>query len=251
MLRSGRFGGFDFRDIRVLVVEDEPVSRKMIERALEGLGCDRIETCEDGLQALSILTNATQSFDVVLTDYRMPKMNGLELLKKIRCGAPGVARDTIVGMLTGFAENEIVGLAFNLDVDFFVVKPPKASGLKARLSQALTSNRIIRTPMDYDRMSDDPKATPAAQEVHPILKDLSGETPVDPGPSTLPKRPVIVQSVKAVPVGAVVGRPVETSEGIKIVDSGHALTPRLIDRLKDLAEVDEKVRTISIESPDH
>ena len=246
MIRSARFGGFDFRDIRALVVDDEMFSRNLIRQALVNIGCSHVDTATDGMDAISTLTNATQSFDCIISDYRMPKMHGLELLKKIRGGLPGVARDTVFGILTSHSENEIVGVAFNLDVDFFVLKPPKVTTLKNRLNQAFTSNRLVKPPLNYDPIPCEPGAQVAIEDIHPFLKELDH----DGKRQERPKKPVVVQTVDSVPVGSVVGRDVITSSGTQILGTGHTLTPELIDRLKDLAELDENVRRISIEVPD-
>jgi len=249
MIRSARHGGFDFRDIRALVVDDEMFSRNLVRQALLNVGIGEVDTATDGMDAIATLENATQSYDCIITDYRMPRMQGLELLKKIRGGIPGVARDTVIGMLTSHSETEIVGLAFNLDVDFFVLKPPKVNRLRSRLNQAFLTNRMVKPPLNYDPIPTEPGMAADAPEVHPILKQLDAD---DAGPKAAKraKRPVVVQSVESVPAGSVLGKDVVTAGGTHILGTGHTLTPQLIDRLKDLAEFDESVRRISVEVPE-
>ena len=67
-------------DGRVLIVEDDPVQREMLVGFLRDLGIET-EQAEDGLQALDLLDS--QQIDLVVTDLRMPGMEGSELLRKV------------------------------------------------------------------------------------------------------------------------------------------------------------------------
>jgi two-component system chemotaxis response regulator CheY len=67
--------------LRILVVDDDPIQRAMASYYLEKHGA-LIQEAGDGAQGLEIL--ATQQFDIMLTDFDMPNLNGLELLEKLR-----------------------------------------------------------------------------------------------------------------------------------------------------------------------
>ena len=73
---------FDVHDVRVLVVDDSKLARNHIKRVLGNLGMQHIVEAEDGQQAISILQQ--QMFDLVVTDYNMPEVNGQELTEYIR-----------------------------------------------------------------------------------------------------------------------------------------------------------------------
>lgn len=73
---------FDVHDVRVLVVDDSKLARNHIKRVLGNLGMQHIVEAEDGQQAISILQR--QMFDLVVTDYNMPEVNGQELTEYIR-----------------------------------------------------------------------------------------------------------------------------------------------------------------------
>lgn len=73
---------FDVHDVRVLVVDDSRLARNHIKRVLGNLGMQHIVEAEDGQQAISILQQ--QMFDLVVTDYNMPEVNGQELTEYIR-----------------------------------------------------------------------------------------------------------------------------------------------------------------------
>lgn len=76
--------------MRVLVVDDDGAVRRSIERTLRYAGCE-VRCAGDGRQALYLLQTIGQ-FDVVVTDYNMPRMNGLDLLTNVRDEFPGARR---------------------------------------------------------------------------------------------------------------------------------------------------------------
>ncbi|NTS77433.1 response regulator [Catenovulum sp. SM1970] len=73
---------FDVQDVRVLVVDDSRLARNHIKRVLSNLGIQRMQEAEDGSQAKAILEN--EMFDLVVTDYNMPEVDGRELTEFIR-----------------------------------------------------------------------------------------------------------------------------------------------------------------------
>lgn len=73
---------YDVTDVRVLVVDDSRLARNHIKRVLSNLGIAQMVEAEDGQQAIDILKN--QMFDLVVTDYNMPEVNGQELTEYIR-----------------------------------------------------------------------------------------------------------------------------------------------------------------------
>jgi len=85
-------------EIRVLIVDDSSVMRKMIEHSLRNAGIQirQVLGASDGLEALAVLKDNT--VDLVLSDINMPVMNGLELLQRL-C-ATGIAKGAPVIMIT-------------------------------------------------------------------------------------------------------------------------------------------------------
>ena len=73
---------FDVHQIRVLLVDDSKLARNHIRRVLNNLGLQQVTEAVDGQEAISILED--QMFDLVVTDYNMPEVNGRELTKYIR-----------------------------------------------------------------------------------------------------------------------------------------------------------------------
>ena len=89
--------------MKVLIVEDSNVMRGIIRYMIPRLGYDDVVEAEDGQQAWEHLTQ--ESFDLMLTDWNMPRMSGLELLQKVR-DAPDTASLPVV-MLTMESESWI------------------------------------------------------------------------------------------------------------------------------------------------
>ena len=76
---------FNADELNVLVVDDSPLARKHISRVLNNMGIERITTAENGAQALKLV--AEQYFDLIVTDYNMPQMDGGELVEQVRRGS--------------------------------------------------------------------------------------------------------------------------------------------------------------------
>lgn len=73
---------FEKYDLRILVVEDNPLNLSLIMRVLKKVGCTVAETCEDGASALQI--TATQKFDVMFLDVNLPDVSGIDITRIIR-----------------------------------------------------------------------------------------------------------------------------------------------------------------------
>src|SRR5437868_4679302 len=106
-----------FEQQSILLVDDEDFSRTMVSQMLRRIGFGDVVVAADGYQAITLLRD--QPITAVLTDFRMPGMHGLQLLKAIRTGATAAERNLPCAMLTSYAERNLVGLAIVLDVDTF------------------------------------------------------------------------------------------------------------------------------------
>lgn len=115
--------------MRVLLVDDSGTMRTIQRRCLSKLGIEDVVEAEDGVVALQAFTNGT--FDVVLSDWNMPKMDGLSLLKEIR------TRNTQIPviMITTEAERSRVMEAIQHGVSDYLVKPFTPDGLKEKLER--------------------------------------------------------------------------------------------------------------------
>ena len=109
----------DKSSIKVLIVDDFAVSRKVLVITLEQLGFDNIEEVSDGNSALVRLKSGL--FDLVIADMEMPKMSGLELLQQIRYD-PTLKQIPVLIVTENGMQEDIVA-AFKAGLNAYVVKP--------------------------------------------------------------------------------------------------------------------------------
>ncbi len=124
-------------DGRVLIVEDDPVQREMLVGFLRDLGIET-EQAEDGLQALDLLDS--QPIDLVVTDLRMPGMEGSELLRKVKSQNPevGVVLVTAFGTVQGAVESLKAG-ACN-----YLLKPLDLDEVEHVIGRCLAERQLRR-----------------------------------------------------------------------------------------------------------
>lgn len=106
-------------DKRVLFVEDSPTMRRIIFNSLKKLGVKEIEDAENGVDALEKIQKS--EFDLILTDWNMPEMNGEELVEHLR-KLDKYKRVPIL-MITTRGMQEDVMAAIKLGVNGYIVKP--------------------------------------------------------------------------------------------------------------------------------
>jgi two-component system chemotaxis response regulator CheY len=120
----------DFR-MKVLVADDFATMRKIVRNILKQIGFDDIVEAEDGQAALQILKNETVG--LVVTDWNMPNMTGLELLQKIRTDPKTANLPVLMVTAEGLKENVVA--AVKAGVNNYVVKPFTAEVLQEKLEQ--------------------------------------------------------------------------------------------------------------------
>lgn len=118
-----------------LVVDDFSTMRRIVTGLLKELEFTKMAEAEDGSTAMKMLESGTIPVTFVLTDWDMPVMNGLELIKKIRATS-SLAHLPIL-MLTAEAKRENVIEAAEAGVDGYIVKPFNAATLKKKIEKIL------------------------------------------------------------------------------------------------------------------
>jgi response regulator RpfG family c-di-GMP phosphodiesterase len=128
--------------IRCLVVDDEPRLRQALVRLMQGAGftCFEAGSAQD---ALSLLDR--EPLEIVLSDMRMPGMDGASLLRRIREHHPDVA----VVMITAVAEVEVAVACLSLGAMDYITKPFVIEEVRARVAQALEKRRLLADNRDY------------------------------------------------------------------------------------------------------
>ena len=121
--------------MKILIVDDSSTMRRIIGNVVMQLGFakDSFDEAEDGVKAWKLLSEGR--YDVILTDWNMPNMNGLELVKKVR--SEGAHLKTPIIMITTEGGKGEVITALKAGVNNYIVKPFNAEVLKEKLDGVL------------------------------------------------------------------------------------------------------------------
>lgn len=118
-------------DIRILVVDDMSTMRRIIKTILGQLGYTNVDEAENGKQALAKLKK--EKFDFLITDWNMPEMDGLSLVKAIR--EDEELKNLPILMVTAEAKKENVMEALKSGVNNYIVKPFTPEVLKEKMEK--------------------------------------------------------------------------------------------------------------------
>lgn len=130
--------------MKILVVDDEALIRDMIKRGLSQMGGFSVEVAQSGPEAIEKMEKDV--FDLVLTDLKMPEMDGLELLKTIK----GTRPEIMVIMMTAHGSIETAVEAMKIGADDYITKPIDFNDLLLHISKVqkesllLRENRLLR-----------------------------------------------------------------------------------------------------------
>ncbi|RZD16244.1 MAG: response regulator [Candidatus Acididesulfobacter guangdongensis] len=117
--------------MKILVVDDFSTMRRIIKNILKQIGFSDIDEAENGQVALSKLND--NSYDLVVSDWNMPEMTGIELLKAVR--ATDGIKDIPFLMVTAEAKKENVVEAVKAGVNNYIVKPFTAEVLQEKIEK--------------------------------------------------------------------------------------------------------------------
>jgi len=129
---------------KILVVDDEAPIREMIRKGLSQMGGINVEVAQSGLEAIDKIEK--EVFDLVLTDLKMPGMDGIELLKTIK----GTRPEVMVILMTAYGSIETAVEAMRIGANDFITKPIDLNELLIHISKAqkesflLRENRLLR-----------------------------------------------------------------------------------------------------------
>jgi two-component system chemotaxis response regulator CheY len=119
------------KNMKILVVDDFSTMRRIIKNLLKDLGFTNVQEADDGTTALPMLVRG--DFDFVVTDWNMPGMQGIDLLRAIR--ANDNLKHLPVLMVTAEAKKEQIVAAAQAGVNGYVIKPFTAATLKEKLEK--------------------------------------------------------------------------------------------------------------------
>jgi two-component system chemotaxis response regulator CheY len=123
-------------NMKFLVVDDFSTMRRIVRNLLKELGFPNVDEAEDGVVALSKLRST--HFDFVVSDWNMPNMTGLDLLKEIRGDAN--LKHLPVLMVTAEAKKENIVFAAQAGASGYIVKPFTAATLEEKLNKIFQKN---------------------------------------------------------------------------------------------------------------
>jgi DNA-binding response OmpR family regulator len=149
---------------RVLVVDDDKDTRILVVDILEGDGY-QVHSCPTGEQALEILGEA--SFDLILSDIKMPGITGIELLRHVR--KSGLS--TMVILMTAYASVETAIQALRGEAFDYLIKPFSLPEFRQRVRQAVqakTATRVRHTVEHYENLSIDHQARRVWVDEHEV-----------------------------------------------------------------------------------
>jgi two-component system, chemotaxis family, chemotaxis protein CheY len=121
------------KEMKFLVVDDFSTMRRIVKNLLHDLGYPNVTEADDGKTALPMLQGG--GFDFLISDWNMPGMSGLDLIKAVRSDAK--LAKLPVSMLTAEAKREQIIEAAQAGVNGYVIKPFTAETLKEKLDKIL------------------------------------------------------------------------------------------------------------------
>ena len=118
-------------NMKVLIVDDFATMRRILRNILKQIGFSKITEADDGKSALKELENET--FDLILCDWNMPEMQGIEVLKKIR--SDDKLKNIPFVMVTAEAQKDNIIEAVKAGVSSYIVKPFTAETVSGKLQK--------------------------------------------------------------------------------------------------------------------
>lgn len=139
--------GFKFEKLSVLIVEDTIPMQKLVESVLTTLGVGKIYKATDGAQGFEVFCQ--ENPDIVLADWHMLPVSGIDMVANIRKSAHSPNRTVPVIMMTGYSAMPRVAEARDMGTTEFLVKPFSANDLARRIAYVINRPRDFVDAYDY------------------------------------------------------------------------------------------------------
>ncbi len=244
-------GIHDAASLKVLVADDQMFIRRIVREVLKSAGLGPVVEAIDGKEALlhlgvvigkqvyrpdelSLGATHTSTVDCLITDFNMPVVTGLHLLRAVRSGETGAPRDLPVIVLTGFNDEPLLAAALHLDVSSFVIKPVSKAVLIRHIAGGLKNHIDLKPAETYkavpipDLGIEPPKARTELRAV--TARSLHHGH--DDEPSMEP-----ATSLESVQAGSVLVENLHGKSGQTILSTGTILTDSMIRRLREIKEI--------------
>ncbi|OBP16371.1 hypothetical protein A5320_02890 [Rheinheimera sp. SA_1] len=135
------------RIFHILVVDDVFLMCDFLYKVISTIQNCKVFKATDGRTAIEILDG--EPIDMLITDIEMKAPNGLELLKKLRCGTLNTPHNIPVLMFSGNTYKDMVLESHAYDINDFLAKPVSADGLKKKVQLHLQNEKPIKAPEYY------------------------------------------------------------------------------------------------------
>ncbi|WP_137297612.1 response regulator [Psychromonas sp. SP041] len=123
--------------LKILIVDDFSTMRRIVRSLLMKIGFKEFEMAEDGLKAINILKK-DQDFGLIVTDWNMPDMDGIELLKYVRA-TPNLKHIPVL-MVTAEAKKDQIIQAAHAGVNGYITKPFTHKTLESKIKKIFNRN---------------------------------------------------------------------------------------------------------------
>lgn len=243
----------DAASSKFLVADDQMFIRRIVREVLRSAGMENIVEAIDGKEALlhlgvvigkqvyrpdqsSLGVTHSSTVDCLITDFNMPVVTGLHLLRAVRSGETGARRDLPVIVLTGFNDEPLLAAALHLDVNSFVIKPVSKTVLTKHIAAGLNNRFDLKPAKTYkavpipDLGIEQPKARPELRAVttHSLHHGQADGSDRASGPATL---------LGMVESGSVLAENLCGKSGQLILSTGTVLTESMIHRLREIKDI--------------
>jgi len=123
------------RNLRILLADDQETFLEIMRAMLRQLGFRNVDSFKDGIKAIAAMSDTADPYGLVISDWNMQPMTGLQLLQKVRA-EPSLAPTPFI-MVTGEASKDRVVAALGAGVTGYIVKPISPDTLKKKLASLL------------------------------------------------------------------------------------------------------------------
>lgn len=216
----------------ILLADDSEFIRRVVRHVLLSLGFEHIREVDSGSGVKDVL--GTIPFEILISDVQMPGLNGIELLRQIRCGQTDAPRDLPVIILTSFSNTEVLSASLALDVNGFLVKPMKPAVVNAKIVQALSERIPLRDVHTYQSVD----TVLASLNEGQVTGQASGISITRP----IPKHEAQLGHAVEVRIhdlnpGMVLARDIFLTDGTLLLSAKHSIGRITINRLQEMREI--------------
>ena len=130
----------------VLVAEDDVVSLEIVSRMLPRLSVAKVLKAKDGVEAIEQIERVGGRVDAAILDFSMPRMHGLQVLRRIRAGETSADAGLPCVVLTGHDDSRLHGLVATIGANTFLRKPATFDKLKENLERVIAESLPAAAP---------------------------------------------------------------------------------------------------------